>query len=978
MRRQRWFASFLTLLLLFGLTPSVTWAQAQTTGEVTGTVRDASGTPLAGATVTITGYQTGLEREATTNAKGTFLFGVLPVGNYSLLVASTGLQPQVYSFRLGVGERVPFEVSLSEGTTIEDTIEVLDTATAMATSTAQQNLDFDKTIEELPIQVRELEDVALYVPNTSGNGPHSNSEREPAGGGISIAGAPTYDVVVMLDGAEISDPLFGSSPEVYLEDAIEEVQVLTSGISARYGRFQGGVINAVSKSGGNDFEATFRTEVENESWNGTSPFGEAQADDDRYTHQVTGGGFLVKDRLWFFGGGRLIPDSTEAKTTSATAETVIESDDETRYQLKLRGAPTTDHVISASHMEFERNRLNRAGLTAGDAKAHTGMRLDDRSADALSYQGVLSSNLFIDVQATQKEVAIASGGSSGNGDPIFDLVRGEVFNNHWWDFDDPGQRDNETFSVNLTQAVGTENFGNHNLEYGAQYVKSTLGGENRQSSTGFNMLTFNTDFFVGQNATGDSLFNLRNGQARRWVALPLGGDQALENTAVYLQDTVNYGKWRFEAGVRWEEYQGSGPLPTFDVNFDDIAPRFGVTYNFNPSWQVLGTWGKYVSRLNDGIVNNVTGVGGAPRIDRLYIGPDVLGVTGDALGTILRDESNWGQILNFVAPDQPTNFLANDLEAPFAEDIQLSIRHALANNTGTVQLSYISRDFRGLLEDFFGDTCSFGLSFDGCPGTNVTQVIDPAGNAVALDTTVWANSSRAKREYEAVSVQWDIRPSVTWSVGGNYTFSENKGNYEGEATNQIGTGSAIGDYERSRPEAAASPFGLTDEDVTHRASLWGSYRFDFERMGNLVLAGIGNYSSGATYNLTATLPLSDDPSYLNDAGGTYTHFFGGRGNRRFDDISSFDLSARYQVPVVSDLDLWVKLTALNVFDQGSLRQFNTAGGAQTVNGELQFNPAGNCGLGDAPSTSCTGFGQIRNENDFQLPRQLFLTVGLRF
>ena len=110
---------------------------------------------------------------------------------------------------------------------------------------------------------------------------------------------------MLLDGSELSDPYYGWAPNsLYLEDAVAEVQVLTSGVSARYGRFRGGVINAISKSGTNEWEATLRAELSKPSWNAQTPFGEEQSDALEEVYHLTAGGFFWRDRVWFFGGFR--------------------------------------------------------------------------------------------------------------------------------------------------------------------------------------------------------------------------------------------------------------------------------------------------------------------------------------------------------------------------------------------------------------------------------------------------------------------------------------------------------------------------------------------------------------------------------------------------------------------------------------------------------------------------------------------------
>ncbi len=89
-----------------------------------------------------------------------------------------------------------------------------------------------------------------------------------------INGAFAFDNVFMLNGVDVNDNLFGSPQNLFIEDAIEETQVLTSGISAEYGRFSGGVVNAITKSGGNTFSGSLRLNLTNPAWTNETPFEE--------------------------------------------------------------------------------------------------------------------------------------------------------------------------------------------------------------------------------------------------------------------------------------------------------------------------------------------------------------------------------------------------------------------------------------------------------------------------------------------------------------------------------------------------------------------------------------------------------------------------------------------------------------------------------------------------------------------------------
>ena len=127
----------------------------------------------------------------------------------------------------------------------------------------------------------------------------------------------------LLDGVDINDNLFGNANNLFIEDAIEETQVLTSGISAEYGRFSGGVINAVTKRGGNKFTGSFRVNFTNPSWRDETPF-EKDSDitrEDKLSkfYEATLGGPIVKDRLWFFAAGRKESSDTQSTTRGERA-----------------------------------------------------------------------------------------------------------------------------------------------------------------------------------------------------------------------------------------------------------------------------------------------------------------------------------------------------------------------------------------------------------------------------------------------------------------------------------------------------------------------------------------------------------------------------------------------------------------------------------------------------------------------------------
>ncbi len=950
----------LALILTLLLVPALALGQAQTTGRVTGTVVDEDGQAVVGALVTVESPALLGERQARTNERGDFLFGLLPVGPYRVVISAAGKKTMDFSFPLNLGQTVPLSVTMLAGQDLVEEVEVIGTQTRMETTANGENFNLDNTVEELPIQTRTIENIAFNAPNIA-PGPNTTP---------SIAGAPAFDTVVLLDGAEISDPNFGGGPTLYIEDAVEEIQVLTSGISARYGRFQGGVLNAITKTGGNEFTASVRVEYTNDDWDSQTPFDQAnnvsQEDDIAWKSLGTVGGYVMKDRLWFFLAGWYEPDSQTSGSVgpSGFVNSYTRSDEEERFQYKLRGAITSNHVVDANFLDYEASVANWEGLRAGDLDS-LGIRSDPREVWTASYQGVLTDSIFLDAQWSDKEVSIIAGGDPARGIPYRDVINGFSYNNHWWDATDPSIRNNETFGTSLTYSFVTDSYGSHTLEGGFQTLESETGGENRQTSAGFNLIDATGAIFAGLDTSGESLFDLQNGGFYfLWQALELGGNAFINYDAFYLQDSWEIGAWRFDVGVRWEQYDNEGPLPVQTVDYDDISPRLGVTYNINNDWQVQASWGRYVARLSDAHVNNSTGVDSAPRIIWAgYQGPTLTGATGAEVDAAISNLDNWAAPILFTSPEFPTTVVDPGLSSPYAEDLNLSVKRALPNNTGTVTLTYTQRDFNDLVDDFTGGAYQNIVNID----TNGDGTLEP------FDQEVWANNPSALREYDGLALTFDYRPNTTWNVGGNYTWSRTFGNYEGEATNQPGIGSALGDYPNSVPVTAAAPTGFLAGDTRHRIRAWGNYRFDFGRHGNLSLGGLFRYSSALPYSLAASVPIwNDDPAAANDVGRSYTHFFTSRGERRFNSTWALDLSANYRIQVWRDLTAWVKVSAVNALDRDDLISWNTSVFAVDSDG-LLINSS-NVGV-PVGYVEGANFGQADSGADYQTPRTWLLTLG---
>ena len=962
-------AFFLTIALLI---PTLAVGQAETTARVSGRVVDEDAKPIVGARVTLVSSALQGQRTTETDADGQFFAALLPAGPYAISVTAPGKQTVQVSLRLTVGQTVPLEVTLKQGEGLEEKVTVYGAATPLETTVVGENFNYDTEVEELPIASRSVNNVAFYSPNVRPSG-WAPALLVGVTSGVAITGAPSYSTVALLDGADITEPAYGGGVSLYLEDAVEEIQVLTTGISARYGRFQGGALNVTTKSGGNEFDGTVRAEFANQSWNSKTPFGEEQSSDLNQVYQATLGGPILGDKLWFFAGARVVPSNAVSSTTLVTGESYeVERDDE-RFQLKLRGAPAPGHIVEVGYLDRD-YVANGFDFLAGDILVADSVRVEEpMSLFSLRYQGVLGPRSFLDVVVSSKNHSTRCCSDGTLRTPFIEGSTSIWFNNFRGGGKD-WMRDNETASASFTHVLSGSGPGSHTFEAGVQYLESTTDVADILSPTGFFLVAIplgSTPFAEQGPAAGEVVYNLNNNDmlVLRDESVDLtDAPSAVENVAAYVQDSWQFGKWRLDAGLRWDRYEISTTRVDVDRDLDALSPRLGVTRWISDAWQVQATWGRYTN-LPPGFLFYVGSGNGRTTVTRLYTGPALQGLTSDQVETVLDDDAQWGVLTNVADPDQPTTFLADDFELPRADEFTLGVRAALPRNTGSFTLTYVDRDYKRQIDDFVGDL-----------GT--TTISDPVTGETLppFDNTVWANASTADRRYQAIVATWDYRPGVRWDIGGNWTYSELTGNWEGnDPNNSHFNGTPIGNYERSRPEAAAVPQGDLYDDTPHRIQAWGNYRFDLKRAGSLVLGGIARFQSGSNWSRTAQVPLADDPAYNIPPASTYEHFFDGRGNNTFDDGWAIDLSARWQVQIYKRLDVWLKATVVNIFDNDALITYDTSGFAvDDGEGNLSWEPVGNCGPGDSPSTQCTGFGAIRSQGYYQTPRAYLFTLGLAF
>lgn len=286
----------LTLLILAVLLPAAAFGQS--TAEIRGTVQDQSGGIVPGATVTAINELTGLERTTISDSGGRFNVPRLPVGNYRVEVKVDGFRPFATSpFRLNVEDIRQVNAVMTIGA-LEEGVTVTGQAANVETigGTLSEIVD-ERRIQELPLNGRDPLQLQLLLPGVV-TGPTSTAMWQQPG--ISVNGLRGISNNYMLDSGDNNDVLGGTAAIVPNPDALEEFTVQTSNFSAEYGRNMGAVINAVTKSGTNNYRGSAYDFMRNDRMDAKQFFAVEKGKLRRSQYGGTLGGPINRDQMFFF------------------------------------------------------------------------------------------------------------------------------------------------------------------------------------------------------------------------------------------------------------------------------------------------------------------------------------------------------------------------------------------------------------------------------------------------------------------------------------------------------------------------------------------------------------------------------------------------------------------------------------------------------------------------------------------------------
>lgn len=245
----------LALCLSLGSLPAMAQSQASS-GQIAGSVTDSAGAAVGEATVKVTSTQTGLERTVKTSEDGLYRVVLLPPGIYNVTAEASGFaSATVEKVEVVVGRTSDINLTLG-ASGVQEVVTV--SAGAIQVQTTRSEADAvlnEKAIENLPINGRRFQDFVTLTPT---------AQVDPQRGQISLAGQRGINSNINVDGVDYNQPFFGgirggersNTAFTIPQESIKEFQVVAAGYSAEFGRSTGGIVNAVTKSGTNDFHGS--------------------------------------------------------------------------------------------------------------------------------------------------------------------------------------------------------------------------------------------------------------------------------------------------------------------------------------------------------------------------------------------------------------------------------------------------------------------------------------------------------------------------------------------------------------------------------------------------------------------------------------------------------------------------------------------------------------------------------------------------
>ena len=904
----------LLLMMSMFLVASAAFAQTSETGAIVGTVTQA-GTPLPGVTVEVRSNALQGTRTEVTDAQGRFRFSLLPPGRYNLTATLAGFNPvNQENVAVGLNRTVTLEVALSPSLSEQIVVTGAAPVVDVTSTTAGVNVT-SETMRSLPIG-RNFTAVAQVAPGTSTDAT-----------GPTVYGSTGAENNYIIDGLNTTEVERGRQGKRLNFDFIQEVEVMTGGQPAEYGRMTGGIVNAITKSGSNEFHG----DVFGYNSGGGLNADNVTADrrpatsttvgsvDSQYDFGANLGGYIMKDRLWFFGAYNRT-NQTDLSTRINTPlnfpgvfELPVGGSIETEtsrdlYAGKLSLALTSSHLLNLSLFGDPSTQEGAIFALAGAPSTWQGEVKTGGNNGVLRYSGIFGTNWTASASYGQhRETRENAGPGKSIGRTNDETVVPTVaFGGFGFIQDQAFERD--TFKVDISAYLGS-----HQFKFGGD--RENLLAENTNIYTGSDRVRKlcrggvpaggvcapGNIYYRHEGYVSDQTTNAANVDG---VVIPsLVSAPETENNSLYVQDS-----WKvlpnltLNAGVRWEQQKIGGRDGKVAINLNDMyAPRLGVIWDpaNNGRSKLYANYGRFYESIPMDI--NLRTFGGEITVQVNNLSPTpgdfTPGTPGAAAAGGVPAFAN-GNAFRFLGAHITP--VAPDLEGQHMNEYLLGYDHEIAPSL-MVGIKGTFRELGQVIEDML--VISSGDYFIANPGMGSGEIAGYlSGDEVPAE--------RPERKYTAVELHAQKRFSNNYQFFASYVWSRLEGNYDG--TFQASTGQLDPNINSAYDygDFAVNNSGLLSNDRTHNFKFYGSYTVGTGFATGLDIGGAFYWQSG--------VPLTGQ-GYEFAGYRNYEYYLTERGElgRGPSDYEA-DLHLGFPIAFGTDRRLSLLLDVFNIFNKQSI------------------------------------------------------------
>jgi hypothetical protein len=893
---------------------------------------------------------------------------------------------------------------------ISEIVNVVGRTADVLTQTAQVATNFKQDfIQTLPTN-RDINATLLQAPGVHPTGPS---------GAFSIAGATSFESLFMVNGVAVTENIRGTPYDLYIEDAIQETTVAVGGVSAEYGRFGGGLVNVITKSGGNIFGGSFRDTLNNDKWRTLTPFEDtAIANDPTHRelridkqvpeYQYYFSGPVMKDKIWFFTAGR-IQSQESGRTLIATNIPYTFTDQTKRFEFKGTYSATSSHRFQGDYLKIYETQKNNTFNTSASMDLRS---LEDRQLPedlyTVNYSGVVTNNFFVEARYSGRRFSFVNSGSQ-----FTDLIQGTLLidqsrsGRYWADtfcgVCGPELRNNDDFYAKGTYFLSKKGSGSHSMSFGYDNFNDIRQANNHQSGSDWRILGTSA-YIVGNDVIPQFLGN--NTTIMQYNPIPQAsqGSNFRTHSAFFSDAWRVNGRLTANLGARYDKNHGLDQAGNLTASDSGWSPRLGIVWD--PSgkgeWSITGSFAKYIASISNPIADSASAAGNPQAFTWFYQGPSI-NPTGPVTSTpdAIQQVFNWfnangGKNRTLRAnPTIPglTPQIQGSLDSPYNLEYAGGVSRQLGGKAALrADVSYRSfhKGYMQRIDQTTGKvTNSFGQQFDLALIQNDTDGF-------------------LKRQYAGMTLSGNFRFTSRSEVGGNYTLSHAWGNYEGENVGSGPAASTIYSYPEYKQASWNYPEGDLQIDQRHRARLWLIYGVPkvegmtlsfLQTLESGVPYGASNLN-GANFNGVNPRPFVTVPgfAYIQPPDGAGTiYFFTARDAFRTEGQKRTDFALNYNYRIRgSRAELFGQLSVLNIFNSFQLcgcgGQIFANGGAVTqtridttvrtnvTNPALYaaFNPFTTAPVEGVNWAKGPVFGTALNRFAYTSPRELRLSFGVRF